>query len=221
MIVDGISIIGESRILTEMLCGCDEAGRGPVIGPMVVAVVCGDPEIIKRIGVRDSKTLSEETREKMFERIMSLAVSVKFIVVKEEQIDESTYKNELNLLEAKTIARMIEPENEYIIDCPDVNEERFSKLMTELSGNPKIVSKHKADVNYPLVSAASIIAKVTREKEVLKIKNEIGDFGSGYPSDERTISFLKDYFRKNRKLPPHVRRSWKTIKSITSDLFEY
>ncbi len=204
-----------------MLCGCDEAGRGPVIGPMVIAVVCGESDAIKRIGVRDSKMLSEATRERMFEEIKRIANSVEYIVVDEKQIDEATFKNELNLLEAKTISKLIKPANEYIVDCPDVNEERFAKLLTELSGNGNIVSKHKADVNYPLASAASIIAKVTREREISQIKLEIGEFGSGYPSDERTISFLENYFKLNRKLPPHVRKSWKTVNKITSNLDQY
>ena len=204
-----------------MQCGCDEAGRGPVMGPMVVAVVCGDPDSMKKIGVKDSKAISETTRELMFDQIMKSASSVEYIIVEEGIIDESTLKKELNLLEAKTISKMIRPDNEYIVDCPDVNEERFAKLLTQLSGNIKIIAEHKADVNYPLVSAASIIAKVTREKEISKIKIEIGDFGSGYPSDERTITFLKDYFRKNGRLPPHVRKSWKTVNTITSTLDDY
>ncbi|MCL5407760.1 MAG: ribonuclease HII [Candidatus Thermoplasmatota archaeon] len=204
-----------------MQCGCDEAGRGPVIGPMVVAVVCGDPDSMKKIGVKDSKTISEPIRERMFDQIMKSAASVEYVIVDEEIIDESTLKKELNLLEAKTISKMIRPDNEYIVDCPDVNEERFAKLLTQLSGNIDIIAEHKADVNYPLVSAASIIAKVTREKEISKIKIEIGDFGSGYPSDERTIAFLKNYFRKNGRLPPHVRKSWKTVNTITSTLDDY
>jgi ribonuclease HII len=204
-----------------MQCGCDEAGRGPVIGPMVIAIVCGDPDSIKRIGVKDSKVLSESTRESMYDLIKEAATSVDFVVVSESQIDESTFKNELNLLEAKEMSKMIRSDNEYVIDCPDVNEERFAKLMTQLSGNERITAKHKADVDYPLVSAASIIAKVTREREIMKIKEEIGEFGSGYPSDERTISYLKKYFRENKKLPPHVRRSWKTVNAITSTLDDY
>ncbi len=204
-----------------MLCGCDEAGRGPVIGPMVIAVVCGDQEIMREIGARDSKALSEKSRERIYDRIVEKAASVQYVIISEKEIDEATRMNELNLLEAKTIAGLIKKENEYIIDCPDVNEERFARLISELSGNDKIISKHKADVNYPLVSAASIIAKVKREKEVLKIKKEIGEFGSGYPSDERTIAFLKGYLAKNGTLPPHVRRSWKTVEKIVTSLDRY
>ncbi|MCL4449746.1 MAG: ribonuclease HII [Candidatus Thermoplasmatota archaeon] len=208
-------------IQPQMLCGCDEAGRGPVIGPMVIAVVCGDSDKMKRIGVKDSKLLSERIRESMLKEIYEAAESVEYVIVNEGQIDEATFKKGLNLLEARTIAKLIRPENEYIIDCPDVNEERFSRLLAELSGNRNIISRHKADVYFPLVSAASIVAKVTREKEILSIKSEIGDFGSGYPSDERTIRFLKDYYRRYRSLPPHVRKSWKTVNAITSTLEDY
>ncbi|MCL4334360.1 MAG: ribonuclease HII [Candidatus Thermoplasmatota archaeon] len=204
-----------------MLCGCDEAGRGPVIGPMVIAVVCGDPEKMRRIGVKDSKALSESRRESIYDLIMKDSELANYVIVTEEEIDESTFRGELNLLEARVISRMISRENEYVIDCPDVNEERFAKLIGVLSGNDKITAKHKADVNYPLVSAASIVAKVIREREISRIKEELGDFGSGYPSDQRTVVYLRDYFRKNRKLPPHVRRSWKTVNAITSSLDEY
>jgi ribonuclease HII len=204
-----------------MICGCDEAGRGPVIGPMVVAIVCGDSDSFKKIGVKDSKMLSESKREFLLEQIMNIAKSVEYVIVREEEIDRATYKKQLNLLEAVTISSMIKQENEYIVDCPDVNEERFSRLLTELSGNKKIISRHKADINFPLVSAASIVAKVLREREISKIKEELGDFGSGYPSDTRTVTFLRNYFMKNGRMPPHVRRSWKTIYSITSKLEDF
>jgi len=204
-----------------MICGCDEAGRGPVIGPMVVAIVCGDSDSFKKIGVKDSKMLSESKREFLLEQIMNIARSVEYVIVREEEIDRATYKKQLNLLEAVTISSMIKQENEYIVDCPDVNEERFSRLLTELSGNKKIISRHKADIDFPLVSAASIVAKVLREREISKIKEELGDFGSGYPSDTRTVTFLRNYFMKNGRMPPHVRRSWKTIYSITSKLEDF
>jgi ribonuclease HII len=204
-----------------MICGCDEAGRGPVIGPMVVAIVCGDSDSFKKIGVKDSKMLSESKREFLLEQIMNIAKSVEYVIVREEEIDRATYKKQLNLLEAVTISSMIKQENEYIVDCPDVNEERFSRLLTELSGNKKIISRHKADIDFPLVSAASIVAKVLREREISKIKEELGDFGSGYPSDTRTVTFLRNYFMKNGRMPPHVRRSWKTIYSITSKLEDF
>ena len=91
-------------IQPQMLCGCDEAGRGPVIGPMVIAVVCGDSDKMKRIGVKDSKLLSERIRESMLKEIYEAAESVEYVIVNEGQIDEATFKKGLNLLEARTIA---------------------------------------------------------------------------------------------------------------------
>lgn len=207
--------------VNKMLCGCDEAGRGPVIGPMVIAVVCGRQETMKEIGVKDSKMLSEARREELSSLIRKKAMSVKLEIISEEEIDDATQKNELNLLEARVMAKMFEKGKEYIVDCPDVNEQRFADLLTQMTGIKGITSEHKADEKYPLVSAASIIAKVTRENEISRIKMEIGDFGSGYPSDPRTISFLRDYLLENKKYPPHVRKSWKTLDRINRTLFDY
>ncbi|MGC8645197.1 MAG: ribonuclease HII [Thermoplasmata archaeon] len=204
-----------------MKCGCDEAGRGPVIGPMVIAVVCGDEERFLELGVRDSKMLSQQRREALFKRIYEVAESVEYRIVSEEEIDTAVSENKLNVLEAKIISQMIREGGDYVIDCPDVNEQRFAALLVSLTGNRNVKAEHKADVKYPLVSAASIVAKVLREREVAKIRDEIGDFGSGYPSDRRTIEFLKSYYRQFRHLPPHTRKSWKTVNSITTTLDFY
>ncbi len=204
-----------------MLCGIDEAGRGPVIGPMVIAVVCGENEFFKSIGAKDSKLLSESRRENILSKIMEISDFYDFTVIREDEIDEAVSRKLLNFLEAKHIASLMRRGNSYIVDCPDVNEERFKKILTEISGVDDIVTEHKADLNYPVVSAASILAKVTREKEIEKIRDEIGDFGSGYPSDPRTIEFIKNYYRKNNALPPHTRKSWKTVQNIIGTLDWY
>jgi len=125
------------------------------------------------------------------------------------------------MLEAQVISGMIREGNEYVIDCPDINEKRFTDLLVKMTGNVNIKAEHKADLKYPLVSAASIVAKVLRDREVARIREEIGDFGSGYPSDPRTVEFLRSYFKKNGRLPPHVRKSWKTVNSITGTLDSY
>ncbi|MEM3312980.1 MAG: ribonuclease HII [Thermoplasmatales archaeon] len=205
----------------QLRCGCDEAGRGPVIGPMVIAVVCGDDSLLHEIGVKDSKKLSQKRREYLFEQITKVSDSVDYTIVSEEEIDGAVIKNELNILEARIISRMIKNGMEYVIDCPDVDEVRFTELLISLTGNHKIRAEHKADEKYPTVSAASIVAKVIREREIGNIKAQLGDFGSGYPSDKRTIDFLRSYYEKYRSLPPHIRKSWKTINSITGTLNSY
>lgn len=204
-----------------MKCGCDEAGRGPVIGPMVIAVVCGNDDVFRALGVRDSKMLSPQRREVLFERIHEVSDSISHVIVKEEEIDRAVSKNGLNTLEAQVISGMIREGNEYVIDCPDINERRFTDLLVKMTGNVNIRAEHKADLKYPLVSAASIVAKVLRDREVARIREEIGDFGSGYPSDPRTVEFLRSYFKKNGRLPPHIRKSWKTVNSITGTLDSY
>jgi len=202
-------------------CGCDEAGRGPVIGPMVIAVVCGNDDVLRALGVRDSKTLSPQRREALFERIHEVSESISHVTVKEEEIDRAVSQNGLNMLEAQVISGMIREGNEYVIDCPDINEKRFTDLLVKMTGNINIRAEHKADLKYPLVSAASIVAKVLRDREIARIRVEIGDFGSGYPSDPRTVEFLRSYFKKNGRLPPHIRKSWKTVNSITGTLDSY
>ncbi|MGC8727185.1 MAG: ribonuclease HII [Thermoplasmata archaeon] len=204
-----------------MLCGIDEAGRGPVIGPMVIAVVCGHNETFRNIGAKDSKLLTEGRRESILSNILETSEYHSFKIIGEEEIDEAVSKNLLNFLEAKHIASLMQKGNSYIVDCPDINEARFKKILSDISGIDDIIAEHKADINYPVVSAASILAKVTREREIEKIKKEIGDFGSGYPSDPRTINFLREYYRKNHVLPPHTRKSWKTVKNITGTLDWY
>ncbi|MCK4614298.1 MAG: ribonuclease HII, partial [Thermoplasmata archaeon] len=82
---------------------------------------------------------------------------------------------------------------------------------------PRIISEHKADTKYPAVSAASIVAKVTRDREMEKLRQEYGELGSGYPSDPITRAYLLDLFRKGKELPPFVRRSWETIKKIREE----
>ena len=84
----------------------------------------------------------------------------------------------------------------------------------------KIISEHKADINYPVVSAASVIAKVERDAEIKKLSEKFGDVGSGYPHDDETIAFLRKYLLKYNELPPFARKSWETIKALQSEKFQ-
>jgi ribonuclease HII len=97
------------------------------------------------------------------------------------------------------------------IDAPDTNPVRFS---SELSGMldpcPKIVAEHRADRNYVVVSAASIVAKVERDRAIELLRTQHGEFGSGYPSDEDTIAYLREWVEREGAIPPFARRSWKT-----------
>ncbi len=205
--------------------GIDEAGRGPVIGPMVIAgtiIRKEDEKMLKAIGVKDSKLLAEKKREELFSKIRDIAVAYEILVVPAKEIDECIKSAEINLnwLEAIKAAEIISRLSEKhkleraVIDCPSNNKEAYRRYLQDrlLSGKkPKLIVEHKADLNYISVSAASILAKVTREKEIKKLKKAYGDFGSGYPSDPKTRKFLEE----NIELPIY-RRSWESWKKAFS-----
>ena len=168
-------------------------------------------------GVRDSKTLTPLQRSRLALRIRTMVRDVSAVELAPNEIDEFVLKGrklrKLNYLEAIAMANVIKKLNPAIayVDSSDVQAERFANDILELLPiKIRIVSEHHADEKYPVVSAASIIAKVTRDQRIDEIKELHGEFGSGYPSDPRTIRFLKDWFRRKGSFPDFVRRSWKT-----------
>lgn len=197
-----------------MEAGVDEAGRGPVIGPLVIAIVMWSNDEAKSIGVKDSKKLTRASRERLFNVIMSKAPCVKYIHADPQLIDKYALRGLLNVLEAELISRLIgmcPGATRVYVDSPDPNPIRFRALIN--SGNVEVIAENHADESIPLVSAASIVAKVVRDREIDRLKAIYGDFGSGYPSDPRTIRFLKERIEKG-ELPPIVRRSWATVKRL-------
>ncbi len=206
----------------SIICGIDEAGRGPVIGPLILCGVCFEESqltFLKEIGVRDSKKLSPKRRKELAKTIKDNCLSFEIIKVSAKEIDKrETDRITLNRLEELKMADIInklKPDVIYI-DAADVIEERFGKsIERSLDYSPnKIVSKHRADDIFPIVSAASIIAKDTRDDVIEKFKQKYGDIGSGYPSDKRTTDFLRNWIKKNKTFPPFVRISWETTKKI-------
>ncbi len=205
------------------ICGIDEAGRGAVIGPMVVAGVLLDVsrvEELTRMGGRDSKELTPGVRAELSKLLRDLAERVEIIVIEAEEIDRSTRRSGasgLNRLEARIFAKLIDelkPDAAYI-DLPSTKYEEFRDLIESLSAHRcALVLEHKADRRYPIVAASSIIAKHERDRRVELLKSELGDFGSGYPSDPKTREFLSRILRG--EIPPsrHVRFSWKTLSRI-------
>ncbi|MEM2401417.1 MAG: ribonuclease HII [Candidatus Bathyarchaeia archaeon] len=209
------------------LCGIDDAGRGPVIGPLVIAGVLIDEERLPnliRLGVRDSKTLSPRRREYLAGEILKIVEDYRVVKVPPSEIDRVVEHgrrlNRLNRLEARIMASIIrdlKPDIAYV-DASDILPERFSQhIAEELPFTVKIVSEHKADRTYPIVSAASIVAKVERDREIESLKQIYGDFGSGYAADPKTISFLKRWIEEHGSYPDFVRKSWKTVKILLRD----
>ena len=214
-----------------LIAGVDEAGRGCVIGPLVVAGVAVKTENLKLLmdlGVKDSKLLTTKKREELYPEIIKLTEKHHIIKVSPAQIDKvvrsSRTLHKLNRLEAQTMAKIIEilrPDEAYV-DAADVLEHRFGNHISELLRfKTKIVSEHKADRTYPVVSAASIIAKVERDGEIAKLKLKYGDFGSGYLTDDKTMVFLKRLLDTNGDYPNCVRQSWKPAQRVKSEQGTY
>ncbi|MCX6710068.1 MAG: ribonuclease HII [Candidatus Woesearchaeota archaeon] len=209
----------------KIVCGIDEAGRGPAVGPMVI---CGAsfPENIsdklKEIGVKDSKLLLPEEREELFEKVTELCKKKYYIIIiSPDEIDSAVAEKDLNWLEARKTAEIINflRPNKAIIDCPNPNTKSYSEYIRErlIDKKTEIVAEHKADFKYPVVGAASILAKVTRDAEIEKIKEKIGiDFGSGYPSDPKTKKFIEENF-DNKKFASIIRHSWSPVKARVSE----
>ncbi len=248
-----------------LICGIDEAGRGPIIGPLVI---CGtvidekDSARLKSIGVKDSKLLTPKQREELFDKVKSIVKAYKIIIVEPKEIDDAVESDTLNLnwleaLKSAEILHLLEKEVKFekaILDCPSNNVSAYRnyvrnelrKLENKCKSNHadsfdesrkqyskssiNIIAEHKADFNYPVVSAASILAKVTRDEEIHKIeqkvRKELGksgsesdenkagakvNIGSGYPSDPYTQKFIKENYTN---FPDIFRKSWATYKEL-------
>ena len=205
--------------------GIDDAGRGPVIGPMVLAGCLIDEETeaeFKKLGVKDSKQLTPKRREFLMDLIRKKAETFETVIISASEIDRLNKKGvKLNEVEAFASARIINKINKgykkikVVLDCPStsiVKWQDFLKTKIKNLSNLEISCEHKADQNHIAVSAASILAKSIREKEMFKLKEIYGEeMGSGYPSDPRTKKFLKKNVKKyNDK--GIFRKSWSTWK---------
>ncbi len=200
------------------ICGVDDAGRGSLLGPLVIAGILIEKTKIPKLsalGVKDSKKLTAKTREKLYKKIILIVDSYYVVKISPKSIDNSVKKHGLNKLEAKYMAKVISklnPDTSFVDSC-DVNPKRFGKEISRLSNNNKIRSYHHADSRFIVVSAASIIAKVTRDKVITRLRKD-HDLGSGYPSDRKTINFVKKYYKTQKIMPNFVRKSWKPAQKI-------
>jgi len=216
------------------LVGVDEAGRGPVIGPLVVAALAveaqGGEDRLRGMRVRDSKKLQVARRERLYGELVSFPHAV--IEVPAEDIDALRTSASMNVLEARLFASVVSElagrlgEGARVavyLDAVDTDELVFARhFRSALAGDPlaarivHVVSRHEADDTFPVVSAASIVAKGRRERAVARIREELGaDIGSGYPSDRKTIAFLEKWIKEKGGLPPHTRASWETARRLT------
>lgn len=211
-----------------LICGIDEAGRGPVLGPLVM---CGllvkeeDEKGLVKLKVRDSKLLTKVKREFLFDKIKDISYKYEIIAIYPDEIDHAVNNhdglnlNKLEAIKSAEIINLLKPDKA-IVDAPSNNIKSYKQYLFELINNKKIelILEHKADLNYPIVSAASILAKVTRDNEIEKIKKKIKiDFGSGYMSDSKTVNFLEKYYEK---YPELFRKSWLPYRDIVNKKFQ-
>jgi len=226
-----------------MHIGTDEAGKGPVLGPMVAtAVGVPDPDVLPG-DVADSKRLSPARREELDATIRDddrIAVGV--VAVGVDRIDDpDTDMNGLTVVaHADATESLLANEGtadatpdvadgsreiELLADACDTSEERFARRLSAAidadgSGTDALAvdARHGADDEDPVVAAASIVAKVERDARVAEIATEFGDVGSGYPSDPTTRSFLEGYVREHERLPGCARRSWQTCEDVLASV---
>jgi ribonuclease HII len=199
------------------VAGIDEAGRGSVIGPLVVCGVAVEEErekYLERLKLRDSKKLSPKRRIILARKIRKIAECCP-VKITAQDIDLLRSKdvnlNEIEKIAIKKIIGELEPDK-VIIDSMDVKPERLKSEVEGYRENLEVVSEHKADDKYTLVSAASIVAKVERDKAIANLRKEFPNIGSGYPSDPTTIAFLKEI--PYDEMPDFVRRSWSTVSKM-------
>lgn len=204
------------------ILGIDEAGRGCVMGPLVIAGILINPKDRQRLlelGVKDSKLLSAHRRETLVGEIRRIAISTHMVKLTPKEVDKAVNNrkrlHKLNRLEARAMAEVIQTlkPDIAIVDASDVLPDRYRRHIMECLSFPvQVISEHQADKNYPVVSAASIIAKVERDHAIEELKVQYGDFGSGYMSDLKTKNFLFKLARECSEYPDFVRRSWKPAK---------
>ena len=205
-----------------MIYGVDEAGKGSVLGPMVIAAVgCNSMKDLADLGVADSKKLSKKRRSELNELILE-NYPVSIITRTSEDIDNLRKEMTMNEIVAYAHAEALdkisnEPDSIAYLDACDVNAERYEdNIRSKIHSDLRIIASHKADDLYPVVSAASIVAKVERDRVIDELSRTYGNIGSGYPSDHITITYLKTYIHKYKRAPAIARLSWETVREIIS-----
>jgi ribonuclease HII len=215
-------------VIIILICGIDEAGRGPILGPLVMCGILVKEEDLNelvKLRVKDSKLLTKLKREGLFDKIKDVSYKSEIISVDPKEVDDAVNNKDglnLNKLEAKKTAEIINllKPDKAIVDAPSNNIKSYRQYLFKFIKNKNVdlILEHKADLNYPIVSGASILAKVTRDAAIEKIKSKIKiDFGSGYMSDSKTAAFLEKYYEKHSEL---FRKSWAPYKNRVNEKFQ-
>jgi ribonuclease HII len=192
-----------------------------------ISIDSKDAKKLKAIGVKDSKELSPKKREELYKELEKIAKDVVIVKVSACKISSLKAKGiNLDKIEAMKVADIISIINaeKVYVDSIEQNCEKFEKMIKDFlpkEKNVKLVVKNYLDESIPVVSAASIVAKVERDKEIEKIKKEVNfDFGVGYAHDERTRVFIEKILQSEEKPPSYLRIHWETVEDIARKLLD-
>lgn len=220
-----INLSTVKEAMGKLVLGVDEAGRGAVVGALCIAAVVvdeNDSRALKNLGVKDSKKLSRKRREELEDGIKEIADDLAVVRIPAEVIDEEMDRKSLNRIEVERIAELInalQPDLA-VVDAPEaktgkVEREILSLINDGLKDRMKLEAENHADENYPIVSAASILAKVTRDNSLEDLERDLNEeIGNGYPSDQRTVNFLESCLDSSGDFPQCVRKGWITAKRL-------
>ena len=207
-------------MIKHCILGLDEAGRGAVLGPLVICGFAVDREhlpALEALGLRDSKALSPASRERLAGELRRFPARILLMKFPPGAVDSAVTRTSLNILETAAMVRLIRrvKPGTVFIDALTSRPRRFGDQIRGLIAPlaPLVVAENKADTKYPVVMAASILAKVARDSALAGLRRKLGDLGSGYPSDLKTRGFLAR-FSASGGYPPCVRRSWATCENI-------
>lgn len=205
-----------------MQFGVDEAGKGPVLGSMFAAAVVADEAALPE-AVADSKRLAPARREELAATLEAdPTVSIGLAEIPVAEIDDPD--TDMNTVTVAAHARALSAAEveglSGVVDAGDVDAERFGRRVeARLDTSLDLRAEHGADDRYPIVSAASIVAKVARDDHVEELQaTHERPIGSGYPSDGETRAFLRHYVEANGDLPDCARRSWQTSADILAEI---
>ena len=197
-----------------IICGIDEAGRGSFIGPMAIAGVTikeSDVPYLESEGVQDSKVLTPDTRERLYRIILDCALDYVICRVYPRTIDNSVLFHGLADLELDRMSKIVSAvqADHYYVDSCYADENLFGQKLAALSGCSSIHSHVRADSQFTVVAAASILAKVSRDRSVSHIQRQ-HPIGSGYPSDPTVREYVSAIYQTTGMFPVFVRQSWYT-----------
>jgi ribonuclease HII len=225
---------------SKLIAGIDDATKCPCIGSIFLAGVVADEKTIeywKSLGVKDSKLLTAKKREKLAIIIKKTAKCFSIEQMTPAMIDDKSLNlNEWEMLVLLKILKKLTSKtitHEIYVDNWETTQlgfkKRFKSLLSKIM-KPKLIAnklrlnrkkirsqnliaEHKADENYTVVGAASILAKTSSDRQYRKYKKIYGDFGSGSPADPKTRIFV---WKHRENPPPIVRTSWNTYKTLVN-----